>query len=92
MNLKQMTMKKLLALLNEIADKPAGPKTFSTRGKLVARIGQIAEAKNIRGDTHPTKRSEEAYRQRHRHARPRDPDGSHGLSVRASGRDGERAD
>ena len=47
MKLEQMTMKKLLALHNEIADKPAGPKTFSTRSKLVARIGQIAEAKNI---------------------------------------------
>jgi len=44
MKLEQMSMKDLLALHNEIADKPSGPKTFSTRGKLVARIGQIAGA------------------------------------------------
>ncbi len=47
MKLEQMSMKDLLALHNEIADKPAGPKTFSTRGQLVARIGQIAADKNI---------------------------------------------
>ncbi len=46
MKLEQMSMKDLLALHNRIADKPAGPKTFSTRGKLVARIEQIVEAKD----------------------------------------------
>lgn len=47
MKLDQMSMKDLLALHNEIADKAAGPKTFSTRGKLVARIEQIVADKNI---------------------------------------------
>lgn len=47
MKLEEMSMKDLLALHNRIADKPAGPKTFATRRKLVARIEQIAEAKNI---------------------------------------------
>lgn len=47
MKLEEMPTKDLLALHNRIADKPAGPKTFATRGKLVARIEQIAEAKNI---------------------------------------------
>jgi len=42
-----MSMKDLLALHNRIADKPAGPKTFATRAKLVARIEQIAAAKDI---------------------------------------------
>ena len=47
MNLQEMSTKDLLALHNEIADKPAGPKTFATRGKLLDRIGSIAAAKNI---------------------------------------------
>lgn len=47
MNLQEMTMRDLLDLHNKIADKSAGPKTFSTRGKLVARIEQVAAAKNI---------------------------------------------
>ena len=47
MKLEDMPTKELLALHNRIADKPAGPKTFSTRAKLVARIEQIAEAKSI---------------------------------------------
>lgn len=47
MKLDDIPTKELLALHNRIADKPAGPKTFATRGKLVARIEQIAEAKNI---------------------------------------------
>ncbi len=46
MKLDDIPTKELLALHNRIADKPAGPKTFATRGKLVARIEQIAEAKN----------------------------------------------
>ncbi|MBH1655825.1 hypothetical protein U4I41_12775 [Stenotrophomonas maltophilia] len=47
MKLEEMPTKELLALFNQIADKPAGPKTFATRAKLVARIEQIATDKNI---------------------------------------------
>ena len=47
MKLDELPTTELLALHNRIADKPAGPKTFATRRKLVARIEQIAEAENI---------------------------------------------
>ncbi|PWK92840.1 hypothetical protein [Fulvimonas soli] len=47
MKLEDMPIKELLALHNRIADKPAGPKTFATRAKLVARIEQVAAAKDI---------------------------------------------
>ena len=47
MKLVDMPTKELLDLHNRIADKPAGPKTFATRSKLVARIEQVAAAKNI---------------------------------------------
>lgn len=47
MKLEEMPIKDLLALHNRIADKPAGPKTFATRAKLVARIEQVAADKNI---------------------------------------------
>lgn len=47
MKLEDMPTKELLALHNRIADKPAGSKTFATRGKLVVRIEQIAAAKEI---------------------------------------------
>lgn len=47
MKLEEMPTKELLALHNQIADKPAGPKTFATRSKLVARIEQVAAEKNI---------------------------------------------
>jgi len=47
MKLEELPTKELLVLHNRIADKPAGPKTFATRAKLVARIEQIAEAKSI---------------------------------------------
>ncbi|NTT26279.1 hypothetical protein [Pseudomonas aeruginosa] len=47
MKLEDMPTKELLALHNRIADKPAGPKTFATRTKLVARIEQAAADKNI---------------------------------------------
>lgn len=47
MKLEEIPTKELLALHNRIADKPAGPKTFATRTKLVARIKQIAADKNI---------------------------------------------
>lgn len=47
MKLEELPTKELLALHNRIADKPAGPKTFATRAKLVARIEQVAADKNI---------------------------------------------
>lgn len=47
MKLEEVPTKELLALHNRIADKPAGPKTFATRTKLVARIEQVAADKNI---------------------------------------------
>lgn len=47
MKLEDMPTKELLELHNRIADKPAGPKTFATRAKLVARIEQVAAAKDI---------------------------------------------
>ena len=47
MKLEELSTKELLALHNRIADKPAGPKTFATRAKLVARIEQIVADKNI---------------------------------------------
>ena len=47
MKLEEMPTKELLDLHNRIADKAAGPKTFATRGKLVARIEQVAADKNI---------------------------------------------
>lgn len=47
MKLEEMPTKDLLHLHNRIADKPAGPKTFATRAKLVARIKQVAADKNI---------------------------------------------
>ena len=47
MKLEDMSSKELLALHNRIADKPAGPKTFSTRAKLTDRIKSIAKAKGL---------------------------------------------
>lgn len=47
MNLQEMSAKDLLALHNQIADKAAGPKTFATKAKLLARIEQIAAARSI---------------------------------------------
>ena len=47
MELQQMSTKSLLALHNAIADEPAGPKTFATKAKLIARIEQIAAAGSI---------------------------------------------
>lgn len=47
MKLEEMPTKELLVLHNRIADKPAGPKTFATRTKLVVRIKQVAADKNI---------------------------------------------
>ena len=47
MKLEEMPTKELLDLHNRIADKPAGPKTFASRAKLVARIEQVAADKNI---------------------------------------------
>jgi len=42
-----MSTKSLLALHNAIADEPAGPKTFATKAKLIARIEQVAAAGSI---------------------------------------------
>lgn len=47
MNLQEMSTKDLLVLHNQIADKAAGPKSFSTKAKLLDRIESIAAAKNI---------------------------------------------
>lgn len=47
MKFEEKSSKELLALHNSIADAPAGPKTFSTRAKLVARIVSIAAGKAI---------------------------------------------
>lgn len=47
MKFAEMTMKSLLALHNAIADAPAGPKTFASKGKLLARIESIVAAGNI---------------------------------------------
>lgn len=42
MKLEHMPTKELLDLHNRVAEKPAVPKTFATRGKLVARMEQVA--------------------------------------------------
>lgn len=47
MKLEEMSMAMLLDLHNSIAEKAAGPKTFATRSKMIARICQIADAKGI---------------------------------------------
>ena len=47
MKLEEMSMKDLLVLRNKISDKQADPKSFATRGKLVARIEAIAADQNI---------------------------------------------
>lgn len=47
MNLQEMNTKSLLALHNTIADEQAGPKTFATKAKLIARIESIAAAGSI---------------------------------------------
>lgn len=47
MKLEEMSMAMLLDLHNSIAEKAAGPKTFATRSKMIARIEQIAAAKGI---------------------------------------------
>lgn len=47
MKLEHKSTKELLALHNQIADKPAGPKTFATRVKLITRIEEIAGTKRI---------------------------------------------
>jgi hypothetical protein len=51
MKLEDKSTKDLLALHNAIADTPAGPKTFSTRAKLIARIRAVATAKSLDPDT-----------------------------------------
>lgn len=47
MNLQDLSTKDLLALHNKIADKPAGPKTFSTKVKLASRIQVIIADQHI---------------------------------------------
>ncbi|CAN7650733.1 hypothetical protein LJR039_005026 [Pseudorhodoferax sp. LjRoot39] len=50
MNAQQLAaapFSELLALHNAIADKAAGPKTFSSRPRLLDRIRKVAAAKNI---------------------------------------------
>lgn len=64
MKLEEMPTKELLALHNRIADKPAGPKTFATRAKLVARIEQIVEAKSIDLDASGQPKKPKAAEQR----------------------------
>ena len=41
MKLEAMPTKELLALHNELADKPAGPKSFKTKTDLIARIRKL---------------------------------------------------
>ena len=47
MELELMSTKDLLACYNSMAEKQAGPKTFSTKAKLLDRIRKLAAAKNI---------------------------------------------
>jgi len=47
MKLEEMSTKDLLALHNAVAEEPAGPKTFATKTKLIARIEAIAATKNL---------------------------------------------
>lgn len=47
MNLEEKSTKELLELHNALADLPAGPKTFATKAKLLARICSLAESKGI---------------------------------------------
>lgn len=47
MKLEEMSTKSLLQLHNAIAAAPAGPKSFATKAKLIARIESIALAGNI---------------------------------------------
>jgi hypothetical protein len=44
MSLEAKSMKELLALHNELAAKPAGPKTFSTKAKLLDRVRALQAA------------------------------------------------
>ncbi|MCS0582119.1 hypothetical protein NX784_11000 [Massilia pinisoli] len=47
MNLQGMSTKSLLALHNSIAQTSAGPKSFATKAKLIARIEALAAVSNI---------------------------------------------
>jgi hypothetical protein len=44
MSLVDLSMKELLALHNQLAAKPAGPKTFSTKAKLLDRVRALQAA------------------------------------------------
>ncbi len=59
MKLEEMSMAMLLDLHNSISDKAAGPKTFATRSKMIARIEQIAAAKDIDLDSFERRRDAE---------------------------------
>ena len=47
MDMEKMSIKSLLTLHNDISDKKAGPKTFATRAKLIARIEQLSKAQDL---------------------------------------------
>lgn len=47
MNLYEFSAMELLALHNSLVDTPAGPKSFATKAKLIARIESISANKNI---------------------------------------------
>jgi hypothetical protein len=47
MKLQEMSTKSLLELHNSIAEAPAGPKSFTTKAKFIARIESIAVAGNV---------------------------------------------
>lgn len=47
MKLQEMSTKDLLGLHNTLADTPAGPKSFATKTKLIARIESIVADKNL---------------------------------------------
>lgn len=51
MKLEEMSMKALLAAHNSIADTPAGPKSFKTKGDLLARVRKLAIVRDLDPET-----------------------------------------
>jgi hypothetical protein len=47
MELQEMSTRDLLALHNTLAEAPAGPKSFATKTKMIARIKSIAADRDI---------------------------------------------
>ncbi len=47
MNLEEKSTKELLKLHNSITEVPAGPKTFATKAKLLARIRSLTKLKGV---------------------------------------------